>query len=1030
TVINPKSTTILGWIWNSGTLSASPHRIATLASCQKPETVYRLRSFIGAFKVLSRVIPGCSSLLSKLDDAVAGRQSKEQIQWTDELHAVFCRAQAALSAARTITLPKPEDQIWIVTDGAIRSPGIGATLYVTRNGKLRVAGFFSAKLRGSQVRWLPCEVEALSIAVAVKHFSPYLIQSHHQACILTDSKPCVQAYEKLCRGEFSASPRVSTFLSTVSRYQASVRHVSGSAILPSDFASRNAAPCEDEACQICSFTKQTQDSVIRRAAVQDILSGVEQLPFTNRATWGPIQAECPELRRTRAHLLQGTRPSKKLTNVTDVKRYFLVATIAKDGLLVVKRNEPLVPSRECIIIPRQVLEGLLTAPHIRLSHPSSHQLKVVVKRYLFALDMDKVVNRVSESCHHCAALRKTPTARIEQSSCSPPSTVGVAFAADIAKRSKQLIFVLRECVTSLTATTLLENEHHDTLRDALIRNRSCEEPQQESCCRKSGTRSGGPVSHVTLAVATANLNSRIRTRGLSAREMWSQRDQFSNEQIPLQDQDIIMKQNEQRTSNHAHSEKSKAPVAEFRTPERITVGDLVYLYSDRNKTRARDRYLVVEVKGPFCNVKKFVGSQLRNTSYHVKISECYRVPSELKRSRQSTPNDEDSSADEAESSQPPMLSQVTPPPPAPPSIPTAISTPPSQTSHCNEPSVNANAYCKPSNLEGEPHTEDESRGNEYVNGPGESVPLRRSSRQRRPPERFGDYSIQSGEKVQSSKENAENQEYIRDAFCGKEGHAQFHPQKSDITDAQTSHTSQEPKSPISVSSTGTLDLDPNEKINNFSQSEVYHQKPSKEKADPSWISTGVRKWHKMKSVGKNKQGKLAQHFSLQSHKASLAAYCHYLKKTKHVDIQLDKAKRAAQIQEAEDLECNHKVIHILLNITRTLAWQALPFRGDSNEEGNFYQLVLLVTELREKFVEEVKSAGMFSVMTDTTPDEEHTDRRSVVLRYVKDAGKPTERLLDVRETVDQTGLGQAKDILSTIEQCGVDTNNLCFQSYE
>ncbi|CAB4037292.1 Hypothetical predicted protein, partial [Paramuricea clavata] len=125
-----------------------------------------------------------------------------------------------------------------------------------------------------------------------------------------------------------------------------------------------------------------------------------------RATWGTIQAECPELRRTRARLLQGTSPSKKLTNVTDVKRYLLVATITKDGLLVVKRNEPLVPSRECIIVPRQVLEGLLTALHIRLSHPSSHQLKVVVKRYLYALDVDKVVNRVSEGCHHYAALRR------------------------------------------------------------------------------------------------------------------------------------------------------------------------------------------------------------------------------------------------------------------------------------------------------------------------------------------------------------------------------------------------------------------------------------------------------------------------------------------------------------------------------------------------------------------------------------------------------------------------------------------------
>ena len=143
--------------------------------------------------------------------------------------------------------PAPSNQL--VTDGALRKPGIGATLYVTRNDKLRLAGFFSAKLRGSQLTWLSCEVEALAIAVATKHFSPHLIQSHHKACILTDSKPCIQAYQKLCRGEFSASPCVSTFLSTVSHYQASVRHVSGSAILPSDFASRNAAPCENEACQ-------------------------------------------------------------------------------------------------------------------------------------------------------------------------------------------------------------------------------------------------------------------------------------------------------------------------------------------------------------------------------------------------------------------------------------------------------------------------------------------------------------------------------------------------------------------------------------------------------------------------------------------------------------------------------------------------------------------------------------------------------------------------------------------------------------
>ena len=145
-----------------------------------------------------------------------------------------------------------------------------------------VSGFFSAKLWGSQTTWLPCEVEALSTAAATKHFSPYLIQSVKKACIHTDSKPCVQAYEKLCRGEFSASPRVSTFLSVVSRYQASVRHVSGAAILPSDFASRNAATCEKETCQVCSFISRTRDSVVRAVSGQDILQGNVRLSFTSR----------------------------------------------------------------------------------------------------------------------------------------------------------------------------------------------------------------------------------------------------------------------------------------------------------------------------------------------------------------------------------------------------------------------------------------------------------------------------------------------------------------------------------------------------------------------------------------------------------------------------------------------------------------------------------------------------------------------------------------------------------------------------
>ena len=59
TIICPRTTTILGWTCSEGKISASKHKIATLASCKLPDIVTGLRSFFGAYKILGRVIPVC-----------------------------------------------------------------------------------------------------------------------------------------------------------------------------------------------------------------------------------------------------------------------------------------------------------------------------------------------------------------------------------------------------------------------------------------------------------------------------------------------------------------------------------------------------------------------------------------------------------------------------------------------------------------------------------------------------------------------------------------------------------------------------------------------------------------------------------------------------------------------------------------------------------------------------------------------------------------------------------------------------------
>lgn len=676
TIICPKSTVILGWMWSYGHLNTTPHRVATLATCPPPKTVKNLRSFIGAYKMLSRVLKDCALFLDPFDQACAGRESNEKILWTEELNDTFIKSQKALSNNKTIALPRSTDELWIVTDGSTKQTGLGATLYISRNGNMQLAGFFSAKTKKNQCGWIPCEIEALSIAASVKHFSPYIIQSKNRTRVLTDSKPCVQAYDKLCRGEFSASPRVTTFLSVISRYQASIQHIKGIANMPSDFQSRNAPPCNEPLCQICMFTNKLEDCVIREITVKDIVSGNVKLPFISRSAWINSQLECNDLRRAHAHLKQGTRPSKKLTNIRDVKRYIQSASIGKDELLIVRNDDPFTLTRERIIVPRHALDGLLTALHIKFNHPTQHQLKQMFQRYFYALDLDKSLELVSDSCHICTSLKHMPDTLLKQSSSDPPDVVGISFAADVIRRYRQCVLVLRETVTSFTSSCIIDDEKSITLRDSLaclcvnmktiggpsvvIRvdpapgfvslhddqklkemgisleigrtKNPNKNPVAEHAVRELEDEllrqdpSGGPISRLVLTLATSRLNSRIRSRGLSSREMWTQRDQCTNLQIPISDRKLIESQHASRSYNHPYSERSKAGNKNIPTSPTVNVGDLVYIRSEGDKTRCRDRYLVVTIDGDWCNLRKFIGSQLRSSSYRVKRHECFTIP--------------------------------------------------------------------------------------------------------------------------------------------------------------------------------------------------------------------------------------------------------------------------------------------------------------------------------------------------------------------------------------------------------------------
>ena len=137
-------------------------------------------------------------------------------------------------------------------------------------------------------------------------------------------------------------------------------------------------------------------------------------------------------------------------------------------MLVVTHTEPFSQVREKIIISRHVLNGLLTALHIRLDHPTPFQLKLVVTRYFYALDLDHALQQTSKGCHTCVSLSRLPKSTAPPTTSDPPESIGLNFAADIIRIYKQKILVAREIVTSLTSACLIERENHSDIRDGLI----------------------------------------------------------------------------------------------------------------------------------------------------------------------------------------------------------------------------------------------------------------------------------------------------------------------------------------------------------------------------------------------------------------------------------------------------------------------------------------------------------------------------------------------------------------------------------
>ena len=135
---------------------------------------------------------------------------------------------------------------------------------------------------------------------------------------------------------------------------------------------------------------------------------------------------------------------------------------------------------------------------------------------------------------------------------------------------------------------------------------------------------GGRISEIERSIITKNMNSRIRERGLTSKEMAFNRDQITNEVKICDDKTISKKQIENRLKRH--------PTNQDGTKTIFNVGDSVFLKSGKSKLRAREAYKVVKLfqinEEKWATIQK-CETKFMSKEYDVKFSEIFKVPDNL-----------------------------------------------------------------------------------------------------------------------------------------------------------------------------------------------------------------------------------------------------------------------------------------------------------------------------------------------------------------------------------------------------------------
>ena len=206
-------------------------KVKSIRDFPVPESLRKLRQFLGLINFYRRFIPCCADTVQPLTYMLRNCTKKNQPITLDEsARSAFELIKVKLSEATLLDHPKVDAPSCLLTDAS--NNGVGGVLQQCVDGTWQPLSFFSKHLQPAETRYSTFGRELLAIYLSIKYFRHML--EGRTFCIYTDHKPLTYALQSKPDHYSAREVRHLDYISITS----DIRHISGSSNAAADALSR------------------------------------------------------------------------------------------------------------------------------------------------------------------------------------------------------------------------------------------------------------------------------------------------------------------------------------------------------------------------------------------------------------------------------------------------------------------------------------------------------------------------------------------------------------------------------------------------------------------------------------------------------------------------------------------------------------------------------------------------------------------------------------------------------------------------